>query len=53
MEAAETMSADAIRLYIINSPLVRGQSLNFKDEGVKEVIKSVFLPWFNSFKMLA
>lgn len=52
MDAAETMGADAIRLYIINSPLVKADSLCFKDEGVKEINKITFLPWYNSFKML-
>jgi isoleucyl-tRNA synthetase len=52
MNAAESMGADAIRLYIINSPLVKADSLSFKDEGVKEINKVTFLPWYNSFKML-
>ena len=42
--------ADALRLYLINSPLVRADSLRFKEEGVKEVLSKVFLPWYNSFK---
>ena len=42
--------ADALRLYLINSPLVRAEPLRFKEEGVKEVISKVLLPWYNSFK---
>ena len=42
--------ADAMRLYLINSPVVRADSLRFKEEGVKELLSKVFLPWFNSFK---
>lgn len=52
MDAAESMGADAIRLYIINSPLVKADSVCFKDDGVKEINKVTFLPWYNSFKML-
>lgn len=42
--------ADAIRLYLINSPVVRAENLRFKEEGVKEVVASTFLPWLNSFR---
>ncbi|BFZ57160.1 isoleucine--tRNA ligase [Savitreella phatthalungensis] len=42
--------ADALRLYLINSPVVRAESLRFKEDGVKEVIAKVILPFWNSFK---
>ncbi|CAG8733284.1 12809_t:CDS:10, partial [Funneliformis caledonium] len=42
--------ADALRLYLINSPVVRAEPLKFKEEGVKEVISKVFLPWFNAYR---
>jgi isoleucyl-tRNA synthetase len=42
--------ADALRLYLINSPVVRAESLKFKEEGVKQVIKDVFLQWFNAYR---
>src|SRR5690606_10771991 len=44
--------ADAVRLYLINSPLVKGQSLKFSEKGLKDVIKDVFLPLFNSYRFL-
>ena len=34
--------ADAVRLYIINSPVVKAESLRFKEEGVKDVLKVCF-----------
>ncbi|KAJ1680337.1 isoleucine--tRNA ligase [Spiromyces aspiralis] len=40
--------ADALRLYLINSPVVRAETLRFKEEGVKEIISRVFLPWYNA-----
>lgn len=46
------LGADAIRLYLINSPLVRGEGLNFKEEGVRDVIKDIFLPWYNAYRFL-
>ncbi|KAI0226422.1 isoleucine--tRNA ligase [Massospora cicadina] len=42
--------ADAMRLYLINSPVVRAEPLRFKESGVKEVISKVFLPWYNSYR---
>ncbi|XP_055844017.1 isoleucine--tRNA ligase, cytoplasmic-like [Episyrphus balteatus] len=42
--------ADALRLYLINSNLVKGGDLCFKEEGVKNIIKTVFLPWYNAFR---
>lgn len=44
--------ADALRLYLINSPVLRAETLKFKEEGVREVVSSVLLPWYNSFKFL-
>lgn len=43
-------SADALRLYVINSPVVRAETLKFQEEGVKEVVRGVFLPWYNAFR---
>lgn len=44
--------ADALRLYMINSPVLRAETLKFKEDGVREVVSSVLLPWYNSFKFL-
>ncbi|CAJ0946251.1 unnamed protein product [Ranitomeya imitator] len=40
------------RLYLINSPVVRAENLRFKEEGVRDVLKDVFLPWYNAFRFL-
>ncbi|GMM52631.1 isoleucine--tRNA ligase [Starmerella bacillaris] len=42
--------ADAVRLYLIDSPVLRAETLRFKEEGVREVIGKVFNPWYNSYK---
>jgi len=42
--------ADALRLYLINSPVVRAENLRFKEEGVRDIIKDVFLPWYNAYR---
>jgi isoleucyl-tRNA synthetase len=42
--------ADATRMYLVNSPIVRGDNLRFSESGVRGVISSVLLPWLNSFR---
>ena len=44
--------ADALRLYLINSPVVKAESLKFKEDGVRDILKDVFLPWFNAYRFL-
>ncbi|XP_050349866.1 isoleucine--tRNA ligase, cytoplasmic [Nymphalis io] len=52
LEIVTKYGADALRLYLINSPVVKAENLRFKEEGVKDVIKDVFLPWYNAFRFL-
>ncbi len=40
-EIIDKHGADAIRLYLCNSPLVRAETLNFKETGVIDVVKEV------------
>lgn len=42
--------ADALRLYLISSPVVRAESLRFKEEGVFELVKTVFLPLYHAYR---
>eukprot|EP00301_Raphidiophrys_heterophryoidea_P026968 c9418_g1_i3.p1 GENE.c9418_g1_i3~~c9418_g1_i3.p1 ORF type:complete len:1211 (+),score=221.13 c9418_g1_i3:517-3633(+) len=44
--------ADALRLYLINSPVVRAERLLFKEKGVAGVLKDVMLPWHNAYRFL-
>lgn len=44
--------ADALRLYLVNSPVVHAETLRFKKEGVFGVVKDVFLPWYNAYRFL-
>lgn len=52
LKVLEEFGADAVRLYLIDSPLVKGQSLKFNIKGVKEIIKDIFLPFYNSYRFL-
>ena len=49
VEAINKFSADAIRLFLMHSAVVRGDEIRYSDEGVREVIKSIILPLWNSY----
>ncbi len=40
--------ADALRAYLINSPVVRAEPLRFSEAGVREVVRSVLIPLKNA-----
>lgn len=42
--------SDALRLYLVNSPVVRAESMRFKESGVKEIVARVLLPLWNSYR---
>lgn len=50
MAIIHSHGSDALRLYLINSPVVWGESLRFKESGVKEVVTKVLLPLWNSYR---
>ena len=52
MHLVDKLGADAIRLYLVSSLLVKGEPLNFKEEGVRDIIKDIFLPWYNAYRFL-
>ena len=41
--------ADALRLYMINSPVVRAEPLRFSEEGVKHSLRHLLIPLWNSY----
>ncbi|GAB4836593.1 hypothetical protein Ancab_001506 [Ancistrocladus abbreviatus] len=51
-EVINDYGADALRLYMINSPVVRAEPLRFRKDGVYGVVKDVFLPWYNAYRFL-
>ncbi|MFA7614620.1 MAG: class I tRNA ligase family protein, partial [Candidatus Caldatribacteriota bacterium] len=52
-ELIAATGADALRLFLINSGLVRAEELRFTDEGVKDMVRRALLPWYNSFKFFS
>ena len=45
----ETYGADALRLYLLSSPVVRGEDLCFSETGVKDTLRNLILPLWNSY----
>ncbi|HXH76492.1 MAG TPA: isoleucine--tRNA ligase [Bacteriovoracaceae bacterium] len=52
-ELIELHGADALRLFLINSGLVKAEELRFTDDGVKDMVRRALLPWYNSFKFFS
>lgn len=50
VEVVNKYGADALRLYLTNSPAVRGENLRFKEEEVFALLKEVFIPWLNAYR---
>jgi isoleucyl-tRNA synthetase len=51
-ELMESYGADALRLYLINSGLVKAEEQRFADNGLKDMVRRALLPWLNAFKFL-
>jgi isoleucyl-tRNA synthetase len=45
----DATGADALRAYLINSPVVRAEPLRFSERGVREVVRTVMLPYWNAY----
>ena len=49
MQIVNTYGADALRLVLLGSQVVRAEDLKFSESAVKEAMRSVILPIWNSF----
>jgi isoleucyl-tRNA synthetase len=49
MEVMSGFGADALRLFLMNSACVKAEDLRYSDTGVKEVLKNVIIPLWNSY----
>jgi len=47
-QVLEKYGADALRAYLIDSPVVRGEPLKFSEKGLKEIVRTVVLPYWNA-----
>ena len=49
VEAINKFGADALRLFLIHSSVVKADDLRYSDEGVRDVLKSIIIPLWNSY----
>ncbi|MDD5699368.1 MAG: isoleucine--tRNA ligase [Victivallaceae bacterium] len=45
----DTYGADAVRLFMLGSQVVRAEDLRFSEEGIKEVLRGVMIPMWNAY----
>ena len=48
-EAVKMFGADAIRLFLMHSAVVKADDLKYSDEGVRDVLKGILIPLWNSY----
>lgn len=48
-DVLEKLGADALRLFLVNSPAVKAEDLRFSDEGLLEMTRAVLLPYWNAY----
>ncbi len=49
----DTYGADALRLYLIHSPVVRAEDLCFSEDGVRHALRHLLIPVWNAYSFLA
>ena len=45
----DVYGADALRLYMIYSPVVHAENLRFSESGVKQILRDLLIPWWNAY----
>ena len=49
VDVINAYGADAVRLFLVHSALIKADDLRYSDDGVKEVLKSIILPLWNAY----
>ncbi|MCR5401373.1 MAG: DUF5915 domain-containing protein, partial [Treponema sp.] len=49
VEVINKFGSDALRLFLIHSSVVKADDLRYSDDGVRDVIKNIILPLWNSY----
>jgi isoleucyl-tRNA synthetase len=49
VEVIDRNGADAVRLYMIYSPVVRAENLAFSEDGVKQILRDLLIPLWNAY----
>ncbi len=48
-DVLDAHGADALRLYMIQSPVVKAEELRFSESGVKDIVRRILLKWWNAY----
>jgi isoleucyl-tRNA synthetase len=48
-EMIETHGADALRLYLLNSPAMKAEELRLTEDGIRQSLRDVIIPMWNSY----
>jgi isoleucyl-tRNA synthetase len=48
-DVLKSLGADALRLFLINSPAVKAEDLRFSEKGVTEMSRAILLPFWNAY----
>jgi isoleucyl-tRNA synthetase len=48
-EVIDRFGADALRLFLMRSAVVKAEDLRYSDDGVREVLKSIIIPLWNAY----
>jgi len=48
-DVLNSLGADALRLFLINSPAVKAEDLRFSEKGVTEMSRAILLPFWNAY----
>ena len=49
VEVIDKFGADALRLFLMNSAVVRAEDLKYSDDGVLDILKSIIIPLWNAY----
>ena len=49
MDVINAYGADAVRLFLVHSALIKADDLRYSDEGVREVLKGIIIPLWNAY----
>ena len=52
-EMLETYGADALRLYLLNSPAMKAEEMRLTQEGIKQSLRDVIIPLWNAYSFFA
>lgn len=49
LQVMDKYGGDAVRAYLINSPVLRAEPVRFSEDGVRDVVRTVILPFWNTY----